>query len=1279
MSPRDEVPAALGDAAVSGPIGVPAQSQYHDWRSAWRGSDQEAWSQALAALIEEQAPSRRLDEHLPEVENLNALGALALFGFVKYPGRNGVWVKLFRDGQRVKAVCECKQPGLCASAWATVLELYCQLNGVDRTAGAQIPPRAPGARELPTPAELEAQRRKRELGDLNRLLEQAAQWGAGEANARKNGALVRIVWRVALGQGHPAVEAYEQKQRANGGWTGGRKISYDQLEYLSGSSQAPAELQAVGRLVVVNGGYYSRSCSLDGRLALEALEGSRHVTLAADPTQSVTIRRGEVVLELRPQREGLRLIPVLTSGSVRLEVVGPLEPSLGVAVAWELPSALVLVARVPERARALVEHLTRSALTVPWAEGPALLVRLAQLEEVLPLSLPQLAEGAGAGPDGAGAALRAVPADERMRLVLEPRGVDGPVAALSVAEAGPELLARVGLRAALRVRPVERAPLQLPGDGRAELPSVDGEGLVLVRRDLLGERDRARAAAEALALGEARATWSWELDLERSLALLERLEDAPPPGVLVEWAGEERLRVSRPVDEKSFRVVVRDMREWFQLDGSLEVDGERVELALLLASLRQGGKYVPLPGGRFLRLSARLRARLEALRDVARARTRRGEQELELDATAAPAVAEALEGVKGAELATGWRDVMRRLEAAQDVSVRVPRRLKATLRDYQREGWAWLKRLSTFGAGACLADDMGLGKTVQTIAVLLDRAALGPALVVAPTSVVPNWARELGRFAPSLQVTELRRSGRDEETVRGLGPGHVLLASYDLARLDAGALGSREWATLVLDEAQRVKNAHTRTASALAGLRVQWRLALTGTPLENRLSDLWGLFRIVSPGLLGSWDSFRERFAVPIERDKDPLAAAALARLIRPYVLRRTKEQVLTELPPRSEQRVEVRLTRGERTLYDDARIEALASLEQLMSEATGQEARIHALAALTRLRQLACHPALVEGSWRGRSSKLAALLELVRELIESGHRALVFSQFTAHLALVRQALDAEQIGYGYLDGSTPARERQAAIDAFQGGQDPLFLISLKAGGVGLNLTAADYVIHLDPWWNPAVEDQATGRAHRIGQKRPVTVYRLVTRDTVEEQILALHEQKRGLVSAVLEGSDRAGALSTEELVDLIRGGAQGAEVEVGEDPEPAEPEAQLPQPPQPKAQPPQPAAQPKAQPPQPLPQLGARIIPFPALPAPAPAAPTRRPPAPTAPAGQASWTEGLWDGEELIMRRLREGYTQRDLAEHLGVSPATVSRWERNLSAPWPEQLDELLDLLGE
>jgi len=480
-----------------------------------------------------------------------------------------------------------------------------------------------------------------------------------------------------------------------------------------------------------------------------------------------------------------------------------------------------------------------------------------------------------------------------------------------------------------------------------------------------------------------------------------------------------------------------------------------------------------------------------------------------------------------------WTRHAASIRAAESWTPKLPPTLQAELRDYQIDGFTWLSRLARWGAGACLADDMGLGKTVQAIAVMLERAEEGACLVVAPTSVCPNWAAEIARFAPTLTPHRLAAAGDRAALVAGLGARDVLVCSYGLLHQAAELLAARTWQMAVLDEAQAIKNAETKRAQASVALQAGFRLALTGTPVENYLDELWSLFNFVNPGLLGSREGFQKRFAGPIERDRDTHARQALRALIRPFLLRRTKAAVLSELPPRTEQTVNVEMAETERAFYEALRQRAMESIAAL--DAPRGRRKIQILAEITRLRRACCNPALIDAAAGVPSGKLEAFLDLVQDLVRNRHRALVFSQFVGHLGLVRAALDARGIRYEYLDGSTPAIERERRVAAFQAGGAELFLISLRAGGTGLNLTAADYVVHLDPWWNPAVEDQASDRAHRIGQERPVTIYRLIMRDSIEEQILRLHRDKRDLASELLEGTETAGRLSEEALLELIR------------------------------------------------------------------------------------------------------------------------------------------------
>jgi SNF2 family DNA or RNA helicase len=575
---------------------------------------------------------------------------------------------------------------------------------------------------------------------------------------------------------------------------------------------------------------------------------------------------------------------------------------------------------------------------------------------------------------------------------------------------------------------------------------------------------------------------------------------------------------------------VQSQRDWFGVDGMASLDGMDVPLAELLAALRNGRRFVPLGDGQFATISEQLRQRLTAIHDLSHSE----DGAIRIARVATPVLHEALGNDIAYESDEKWHEALCRMNEARNLNPVPSKNLKAQFRDYQREGYKWLARLSHWGIGGVLADDMGLGKTVQALGVLLDRAHQGPALIIAPTSVGTNWIRETQRFAPDLEPKLYREHDR-QHLIESAGPSDLVIASYQLLQRDAERFASRKWQTLVLDEAQFIKNFQTKTARAVREIEADWCLALSGTPLENHLGELWSLMRAVSPGLLGSWERFRKCFAEPIERDKDRERLNSLSRVVSPFILRRTKKEVLTELPPRTEVVRIAELSEAERKKYDAARLAALADLSQDTQGENDQQKRIRVLAWLTRLRQLACHPKLVDPRWTKSSAKLDLFLEILDELREGDHRALVFSQFVQHLTLVREALDKVGIAYQYLDGSTPVPKRQEAVDAFQRGEGELFLISLKAGGTGLNLTAADYVLHLDPWWNPAVEDQATDRAHRIGQDRAVTVYRLVAKDTIEEQILALHADKRELIAGVLDGADRAGKLSTTELVNMIR------------------------------------------------------------------------------------------------------------------------------------------------
>jgi superfamily II DNA or RNA helicase len=744
-----------------------------------------------------------------------------------------------------------------------------------------------------------------------------------------------------------------------------------------------------------------------------------------------------------------------------------------------------------------------------------------------------------------------VPADARRELDAALRVLSGHFVVHSDAEAGepvaaePRLLAQLqprgdALQLQLGVRPFgDHGPLLAPGHGRARLMTLHHGVSLSTERDLAAERAHLDALLAGLpALGEAPPDATWLLDdPETTLATVEHLgrlavqaqERADGPLRAVEWPRGRSLRVLAPGDG-ALRVKVGSGRDWFALSGELALDDTRVlSLQRLLALLRDAGgsRFVALGQGEYLALTEQLRQRLSDLDALAEA----DGDALRLGTTAAGWLADAAVelGLTGDKR---WREQAARLEAAATLEVAVPAGLRAELRPYQHGGLQWMARLAQAGFGACLADDMGLGKTVQTLALLLLRAGDGPALVAAPTSVCANWVQEAERFAPGLNV-HLYGDGDRQAQVDALGAGGLMVVSYALLQRDIDRLQAVEWATLVLDEAQALKNAAAQRTQAAAALRAGFRLALTGTPVENRLADLWSLMQLLNPGLLGNASRFAERFANPIERERDAGARARLRRLVSPFLLRRTKAQVLTDLPPRTEILYRVEPTAEERAFLEAARREALARVAALPAD-DGRRA-FNVLAELMRLRRAACDPRLAAPELGLVGAKLQAFERLARELVEGRHQALVFSQFTDFLKLLAERLDAAGLRYRVLDGSTPARQRAERVAEFQRGDADLFLISLKAGGFGLNLTAADYVIIADPWWNPAAEDQAMGRAHRMGQQRPVTVYRLVTAGSVEERIVALHTDKRELADSVLSGQDGGTPLRADDLVALLR------------------------------------------------------------------------------------------------------------------------------------------------
>jgi len=466
----------------------------------------------------------------------------------------------------------------------------------------------------------------------------------------------------------------------------------------------------------------------------------------------------------------------------------------------------------------------------------------------------------------------------------------------------------------------------------------------------------------------------------------------------------------------------------------------------------------------------------------------------------------------------------------------------ATLRPYQSDGVAWLfQRLGdgVTSAGVILADEMGLGKTLQTLTLISALEAEALCLVVCPTSLIHSWAAEAEKFAPHLKTLVLHgAAAKRKSALENLADTQLVLTSYGALVRDLDLHKDKTYSLVVLDEASYIKNPDTKNAKAARALagNSRARLALTGTPIENSVRDLWSIMQFALPGYLGSSNDFRERYELPIAANSKP-EQARLRRRLAPFLLRRTKREVAKDLPEKIEQVIYCELSAAQRTAYETFLSKGREKIQQLLDKQGFSKARMSILTTLLRLRQTCCHLRLIDSESDAESGKLEALKELVKEAIDGGHRVLIFSQFVNMLTLIRESLDAEKIAYVYLDGSTPASQRAEQVKAFQAGdQYPVFLISLKAGGYGLTLTAADTVIHYDPWWNPAVENQATDRAHRIGQKNPVTAYKLITTGTIEERILSLQKKKQSVIETALEDeAPMMSGLTEDDIREILR------------------------------------------------------------------------------------------------------------------------------------------------
>ncbi|MBU1330659.1 MAG: DEAD/DEAH box helicase [Gammaproteobacteria bacterium] len=711
-----------------------------------------------------------------------------------------------------------------------------------------------------------------------------------------------------------------------------------------------------------------------------------------------------------------------------------------------------------------------------------------------------------------------------------------------------------------------------PAFGRANkdlLVRQPGAATLRIERDASGEahlRQRLVDAGLQVALrqSEALANHPGEhFELSGEVAWLQFVQHVVPQlrrdGWHIQMHPEFQYNLAQ-IDDWYAEVEETREHDWFDLELGIEVDGQRISLLpillqairrtpgllsgetlakraddeLLLVSLPHSTQRAALP-------YARLKPLLGTLGELFFREPGENNERLRLPRADAARLGALQQGPtlswQGGERLRGFAQ---RLQARQLAPISAPAGLRAELRPYQLHGVAWMQTLGELEVGGILADDMGLGKTLQTLAYLLAEKQAGrlqqPALIIMPTSLIPNWQDEAARFTPQLRVLALHGTKR-RELFQQIAEHDVLLTTYALLPRDLKILGAYQYPLLILDEAQNIKNPRSKAALAAGQLHARQRLCLTGTPLENHLGELWSLFNFLMPGWLGDSKAFTQDYRLPIERQGNAQRLAHLHGRIRPFVLRRRKEEVASELPPKTEITHWVELSPAQRDRYETLRLAMDKKVRAEIARQGMARSQIVILEALLRLRQACCDLRLLDGNASGLtaadSGKLSALLAMLEELVGEGRRVLVFSQFTSLLELIEPELDARQVAYTRLTGST--QDRRTPVQQFQAGAYPVFLISLKAGGAGLNLTAADTVIHVDPWWNPAAEAQASDRAYRIGQDKPVFVYKLITRGSVEEKIQRLQQGKANLARGVLEGGSQAQwQLSEDDLQALF-------------------------------------------------------------------------------------------------------------------------------------------------
>ncbi len=910
---------------------------------------------------------------------------------------------------------------------------------------------------------------------------------------------MRMIWQLSLENDEINLIPREQKISKTGRWTKGRPVALHRLmdDLSTFSYLSDQDLRICKQISTCQEDYYygyqsKENYYLGGNGLVEAV-GHPSVYWVTDEKMSapIDVTKAEPQLLVKKQGENLHI-----------SLVPKIETEVGTLI--ERSATGVLVYDINEQHVEVAHILTADGLTVPNSARQTVIDSIASIASTL---IVQSDIG------GESVHSEIVEVDSRLHIHLQP--------------------IKDGLLIDVFIQPfMDGGPVYKPAEGGNNvLAEIEGKQLQTCRNFSVEKKYLKNLKTQCPELYKTKVP-KWQMDdPEMALEALLQLQ-ALDDFVVLEWPKGKKIRLNKEIELSEVRFSIRKEKNWFAVEGDdIALDDNNVLKMQKLFQLINGarGRFLKLKDGQFLTLTKELRQRLEDFSGLGEAHG----DKLHFHPLATPILDEMTKGMTF-DTTKAWKDQLKNLSEMSNLVAEVPSALQGTLRDYQLEGYQWMCRLAHWGAGACLADDMGLGKTIQALALILARAKEGATLILAPTSVCINWLEEAERFTPTLKVQHFG-NGERQKMLDEAGAFDLIVCSYGLLQSEGESLSRKHWRTVVADEAQAIKNMQTKRSKAAMALQADFKLITTGTPIENHLGELWNLFNFINPGLFGSLKKFNEKYAVAIENNHDYATQQRLKKLLRPFILRRLKKDVLKELPPKIEITLHVEQSAEEKAMYEALRRTAVQTMERLKAQESPQgQQHLQVLAEIMKLRRACCNPSLVLEDSTIASTKLAAFEELVDELIGGGHKVLVFSQFIGHLAIIRRKLDEKGVIYQYLDGATSIAKRKKAVNAFQAGEGDLFLISLKAGGSGLNLTAADYVIHMDPWWNPAVEDQASDRAHRMGQTRPVTIYRLVTKDTIEEKIVDLHKHKRDLANNLLEGGDVSGKMSVEEIVDLI-------------------------------------------------------------------------------------------------------------------------------------------------